>query len=395
MAKETEAWDATNNEGWYAISSPVNGISVADFVKGDDHNVYSYIEATNYWNEYRNPSTENGCAQFGFLTNGRGYLYRSTAEDVMFTGNSNVGTVNYTLSYANENDNFKGFNLIGNPFTHDIYKNDVAQEEGDLPAINSDKLAYGYYRLGTDGNWTGTIGYNNPIKAGEAVLVKATAGFDLTITNTNNPAAEFTEQSSKSGNDNIVFTVKNSKYTDVAYAMFNEGVGLNKIDHYNNDIQMLYISQNDADYAIATMPDDTRVINLGFEAKTMSQYSISLKAQGNFSYMHLYDKLTGEDVDMLIEDSYSFIGTPNDRKDRFVLRLTYNASIEEVEANEAFVYQSGSDIIVNGEGELQVFDMMGRKVMTQHINGTETVNMNANGVFIFKMNGMTQKVVVR
>ena len=177
--------------------------------------------------------------------------------------------------------------------------------------------------------------------------------------------------------------------------MFNEGVGLNKIDHYNNDIQMLYISQNDADYAIATMPDDTRVINLGFEAKTMSQYSISLKAQGNFSYMHLYDKLTGEDVDMLIEDSYSFIGTPNDRKDRFVLRLTYNASIEEVEANEAFVYQSGSDIIVNGEGELQVFDMMGRKVMIQHINGVETINMNANGVFIFKMNDKVQKVVVR
>ena len=394
MAKETEAWDATNNEGWYAISSPVNGISVADFVKGDDHNVYSYIEQYNYWNEYRATSTDYGCSSFTTLTNGRGYLYRSTAEDVMFTGNSNVGTVNYTLSYANENDNFKGFNLIGNPFTHDIYKNDIAQAEGDLPAINTNNLAYGYYRLGTDGTWTGTIGYQNPIKAGEAVLVKATVGFNLTITNTNNPAAEFTE-SSKSGNDNIVFTVKNSKYTDVAYAMFNEGVGLNKIDHYNDDIQMLYISQNDADYAIATMPDDTRVINLGFEAKTMSQYSISLKAQGNFSYMHLYDKLTGEDVDMLIEDSYSFIGTPNDRKDRFVLRLTYNASIEEVEANAVFVYQSGSDIIVNGEGELQVFDMMGRKVMTQHINGVETINMNANGVFIFKMNGMTQKIVVR
>lgn len=32
-----------------------------------------------------------------------------------------------------------------------------------------------------------------------------------------------------------------------------------------------------------------------------------------------------------------------------------------------------SDIIVSGEGELQVFDVMGHMVMNQHVNGVQTV----------------------
>jgi hypothetical protein len=157
---------------------------------------------------------------------------------------------------------------------------------------------------------------------------------------------------------------------------------------------MLYVINNGEEFAIADMPDNTSVINLGFEAKTMGKYTISLKAEGQYSYMHLIDKLTGEDTDMLVEDSYTFVGSQSDRNDRFVLRLDYNAGNIDSDS-DIFAYQNGSDIIVRGEGTLQVFDITGRMVMSTRIDGVETINSIGSGVYIFRMEGKTQKIVVR
>jgi hypothetical protein len=84
------------------------------------------------------------------------------------------------------------------------------------------------------------------------------------------------------------------------------------------------------------------------------------------------------------------MGSAVDRSDRFTLVFT------QVETDGIFAYQSGNDIIVSGEGELQVFDVMGRLVMSQQVNGVQTVEKpNQTGVYILRLNGKTQKIVVR
>jgi hypothetical protein len=68
----------------------------------------------------------------------------------------------------------------------------------------------------------------------------------------------------------------------------------------------------------------------------------------------------------------------------------------QVETGSIFAYQSGNDIIVSGEGELQVFDVMGRMVITQHVNGVQTFEKpSQTGVYILRLNGMSQKIVVK
>ncbi len=54
-------------------------------------------------------------------------------------------------------------------------------------------------------------------------------------------------------------------------------------------------------------------------------------------------------------------------------------------------------IIVNGEGELKVYDVLGRLVLQKHVNGVETYGRTSlqTGVYIFMMNGNAQKIVVR
>ena len=372
---ETKTYDIQ----WNAISSPVDNVVVTSFVKGDTHNVYRYDEKTVYWQEYR------GTNGFNNLQNGRGYIYRSTESGIEFQGEVITGTVSCAdyLSYACDNNRYIGFNLIGNPFTHDITWSNLTTKTNISSA--------GFFLLGADGNWSAQT-TSETIAPMQAFLVQATEGSP--VINISNTAGKGDD---RYGNDQIQFTVNNSEYSDVAYAIFREGHGLNKIEHRNDNIPMLYIINDDKDYAIAEMPDNTNVINLGFKARAIGQYTLSLNAEGRYSYMHLYDKLTGSDVDMLLDNSYTFVGSPSDRNDRFVLRLNYNAANIDTES-DIFAYQNGADIIISGTGELQIFDIMGHQVSTQRINGVETINVSTQGVYILRLVGTeikTQKIVVR
>ena len=131
---------------------------------------------------------------------------------------------------------------------------------------------------------------------------------------------------------------------------------------------------------------------VNFHASRMGEYTISVEAEGIGGYLHLVDLLTGNDIDLTRENSYTFIGAPSDREGRFILRFSSES------ASGDFAYQSGSDIIVSGDGTLQVFDVLGRFVSSHEIHGVQAVPAMPSGVYIFRMVGdsvMTQKIVVR
>ena len=97
---------------------------------------------------------------------------------------------------------------------------------------------------------------------------------------------------------------------------------------------------------------------------------------------------------MLLEKEYSFIATPSDKDNRFIVKLGYNPN-NEPSSDDIFAYQSGSEIYVTGNGELQIFDVTGRQVMNTTINGMESINIPNQGVYIFRLNEKVQKIVVR
>lgn len=383
VQKTIEASTYQGENKWYLIASPVNGQTFEDvtgLIDGTYHNIYRYDESTITWQEYRNSANE-----FSSFENGRGYLFRTTNSGaITFNGTLNNAPIRYNLSYTEEAGDYKGFNIIGNPYSHNIYKGSA-----DGNAIANDYLEENYCVLNTNGTWTLTTD-NVAIAPGQGILVQAKpeAGSIDIINSMVGPIG-------KADNDNIWFTVQNSEFMDKAFVEFREGHGFNKPAHHNADAPMFYVRYENEDFASVCMPDETEVINLQFESKNMSQYTLTVNANGDFSYLHLIDKVAGEDIDMLANDSYTFVGSSTDDKDRFEVVLRYNADPAST-ATETFAYQSGNDIIVNGEGELQVFDVMGRLVMTQHVNGVQTVEKpSLYGVYIFKLNEKTQKIVVR
>ena len=380
-------------DGWYLISNPLNSstvrptyaycVNLAPAAVGDEKqfDLYRYSESGKEWENYYAHTSDF------YLTQGMGFLYsRKESAIVKFLDSNHrlpVADVTPSLTYTEANGVMAGWNLLGNPFSHSITWDNI-----EATNVN----ATGYYKLGFDGAWTSDPSTTAAIKPMEGFLVKANAE-NPTVTIKNVASAS----KDRANDDFLAFTIANSKYSDVTYAMFSDGESLEKINHRNADVPMVYIPQDGQNCAIATMGDDIEVFALNFKAMTIGKYSLSVKMKGHFSYLHLIDKLTGEDVDMLLEEKYEFVGLPRDNEARFIVKLSYNAS--GVEFDE-FAYQNGDEIIVNGEGILQVYDVMGRFVSSYNVNGNMRINASqfSNAVYILKLIGndvKTQKIVVR
>ena len=389
--------NANPKDHWYTISAPVHtgsnnyvtigASTTVNLTNNGAYDMFAYDEPTHNW---LNQKSGSGATGFDKMYAGQGYMYRSIEKDLSYVGNTTVGPVYIALSYTSTLDvaGLKGFNLIGNPYTHSIAK-------GSGKAIDNSKLSTGCYALTNSGTWT-LITDGAEIKPNQGVLVEVSeAVADFQIKDINYVAP--TPDPGKYKNDNIKFIVESSEYSDAAYAWFDKGIGLTKINHRNENAPMLYIPQDDNNYAIATMSDDVKVFGLNFKAATMGQYTLSYKATGDYNYLHVIDRITGADVDMLLEGEYTFVATHNDKENRFIVRLDYMPNYGEGN-NEIFAFQSGSEILVSGQGELQIFDVTGRSVMTTTINGAESINLSAQGVYILRLVGnevKTQKIVVR
>ena len=354
------------NDGWYLIASPVAyTLAGQDMVSGTDYDLYRFNQtATNAeWENYK----AHSATDFTTLEVGRGYLY-ANANDITlsFTGvPSSNGVVELTYEAGHT---FTGWNLVGNPL------GTAATVEGD------------YYRMNDTHTGIMTTKGTGSVAVMEGIFVQATeAGQSVTFT-----AASKGVRANNT--ESVTLNVmRNDNVIDRAIVRFNNDRKLGKITLFDDDTK-IYIPQNDGDYAIVSS-NGQGTMPVNFKAKEMGMYTISVETEGiDLSYLHLIDRLTGEDVNLLIDSKYSFIASNSDIENRFI--LSFNENGINANGNETFAFQNGNEIIVNGEGELQVFDIMGRMVSNAIVNGVEAIAL-PQGVYIFKMNANVQKIVVR
>ena len=368
---------------WYTISSPlatstafvnVTNLIPSSGVTSTNYDLYRLNEAEGMWENARGNEDE----AFTTIDKGVGYLYANATEigHIAFADKVNVADVTRELTTGAAH----GFNLIGNPFTQNI-------KLGNVTGVT---LADGFYVLSNKGDWGSKL-TGSDIKPLQGFLVQATTAGTATISKYAASKGERSEQ-----NTNIEMIVSNSNHRDNAYAVFGEGTGLNKINHRNAEAPMLYVPQDGEDFAIAFMDENTNVFPLNFKAMTTGNYSISLKPTDNVNYLILIDNMTGEETNMLLEDSYSFIGSPADYASRFTVKLGVSNGNDD---DEQFVYQYGDELIIDGEGMLQVIDVLGRVVISEEVHG-QRVNVGGltTGAYIVRMTGnevKTQKIIVK
>ena len=126
---------------------------------------------------------------------------------------------------------------------------------------------------------------------------------------------------------------------------------------------------------------------------------------GDFSYLHLIDNITGMDIDCLRANEYKFEGKTTDFSSRF--KLVFDCTgIEEPDDDASigstFAFQMGDELVVNGEGLLQMFDIQGRCLMETQAFGQQSSHSLpkvAAGVYLLKLAGnkqvKVQKMVIK
>ena len=370
-----------HTQNWSTISTPIANAAIPEATAGI-HDLYRFDEPEQEW-EYYNDA--DGLT-FEKLVLGRGYLY-ANAEDITFelTGSLNTSSVEFSLSFTSGNS-LAGFNMIGNPFTHTISKSNLS---------TSATLANGFYVVGANGTWTAKA--DGKIAPMESVLIQANGKGTLTMS----PANTGSKRAARNENSYLTINVASKTHSDVAYVSFNDGMGLDKINHRNPDNPMLYIPVEGKNYAIAMMDKDVKEVPVYFNANRMAEYTISIEQNNcEFNTMTLVDKLTGIETNMLIED-YTFMARTFDDANRFVIRM----SIEDNDDSETenFAYVSNGSIVIEkieGNANIRIFDIMGRHIMGTNATGNANIPVEtmSTGMYIIQMsddNGVkVQKIII-
>jgi hypothetical protein len=382
--------ESTESDHWMFIASPVEESldpeNVGNIISGDenDYDLYRFNQsAAAEWENYK-AHTE------GFLIeNGKGYLYAYKYNVTLFyvgvPNNNTSKTVDLVYTNNSPHADTRGWNLVGNPFPAPAYSNKS------------------YYKMNAAGSDIEAVtNTSTQIGVCQGVLVRAT-GTNQTVTFTRSGAKSGDQPESK-GSIELTLTkggTRGEDFHDKAIVSFDEGTQLEKFI-FNEEHAKLFIPQGTEDYAIA-FSNKKGEVPVHFKTKEVGTYTITVvetfpetspetHGRASLQGVHLIDLLANVDIDLGVENSYTFIGSPADRQARF--KIVFK-NIEN-DGNDIFAYQNGSDIIVSGEGELQIFDVVGRMVMNQHINGVETINKpSQSGVYILKLNGMTQKIVIK
>lgn len=123
--------------------------------------------------------------------------------------------------------------------------------------------------------------------------------------------------------------------------------------------------------------------------------TVSSPLTSQFSVLHLIDNLTGANVDLLQNPSYTFTGRTTDYESRFKLVFVTNDNDNE---NFAVIGTDGQ-LIVNGAGTIQIVDMMGRIICSKSTEESINTNGMTSGVYVLQLitgsETKTQKIVVK
>jgi hypothetical protein len=411
----------TDNGGWYLIASPVAEAVTPTAQNGflaNEYDLYRFNQSAEL--EWENWKAQGEHYHFN-LEAGRGYLYANSGDVTLtFVGTPHTATepAEVPLAYDPAAD-FAGWNLVGNPLPG------IAFIDRDFYVMNGDR---------------------NEIVAAEGNTVELMEGI-FVIAEGENDTMTFTpaSQNAIANNASLVVSLSQGRGSviDRAIVRFDSNRTLPKFQLNPNNTKV-YIPQGGKDYAVVAA-EQTGEMPLNFKAEKNGTYTLRFDTKDvEFDYLHLIDNLTGADVDLLAVEpvetptgdsapepvdhsvvepvetptqgngpsmlrlrsatagsgtSYTFTARTTDYESRF--KLVFACGDGPSTGSGTFAYISNGNVIINGEGTLQVVDVMGRIIRTVGLSQcgshTTTTGMPA-GVYVLRLidgdSVRTQKIVI-
>lgn len=346
---------------------------------------------------------------------GKGYLMAVSqpsilmADGVLNTGNVSA-QVSRTQLYGYE-EPLMGVNMVGNPYQSYLDVDEFLTQNGLTTYYILDADAQGYIARVAGGSTPAeedaepfVVDYNAPqyLHPHQAFFVRVQSSTPLTFNKdmrkvTANSA--FRQEAPHYAMVNMICSDAQGR-NDVATIELDrpEMGGGEKIKGLRSGDANIWFSLGEQDLQVAFAPVGTSSAPLRFKAYNDGVYTLRWNtANADFHYMHLIDNITGANIDCLTASEYVFEGKTTDYSSRFRLVFDFTGVEENEDASptsqENFAFQSGDEVVVNGEGVLEVFDINGHKVMGCEVhNGQSRVALPtvANGMYVLRLTDAKQ-----
>lgn len=380
VEKNITAYTVTQNQGvslsdgWHFIASPITDDYIpAGSMVENTYDLFRLNPTTANWENYKNTTSHS---DFTTLNNGAGYLYANSEETILsFTGTLKPYAASESVSVST------GWNLIGNPFTYNVYAN------------------RSFYKMNEAK--TGVVAVSafstSPIAPCTGIVVKADNDGDVIFSKEAPAQSQGNNVSLQITLSQANTNIRNNAMLDNAIVSFNEGAQLQKF-YFGEPAANIFIPQNGDDYAII-FSDGHCDVPVYFNANELGKYTISFTNENmNLKDIYLIDLFEQQEIDMSINPSYTFIGSPSDRSERFKIVFKNN------DGNKTFAYINNGNIIITDDIEgatLQVIDMMGRMIVSREGDVSRNISTSGMtpGTYILRLINvdkvMTQKIVIR
>lgn len=453
---ETTTYDAAK-VGYFPTNTPYGtwrDVETAESV-GGSFDFYAYGEryyqhwinfkrkgVASFYDHWRQDPTEDGhhlnipYPNEERFINGKGYMMAvSERSMLMADGTLNNGPVNYTATYTTNpqatvyDEMVRGTNLIGNPFQSYLDFTEFASNNSGILTggntavyyiLDADSLGYISFTAGSSSNEFGATRYIHPH---QGFFVRVNSEGSLSFTDGMRVAGKYkspidpANPLSNFRNEQVNYPLVNllcfdaegkRDYTTVEINRPDVGGG-QKMKGLRLGDALLYARWDDVDYQTAFTPEGVREVPVRFEAIEDGIFTMKWNMlHGDFHYVHLIDNLAGADVDMLRATEYKFEGRTTDYASRFKLVFEVTGLEEPDDGDDpsagsgSFAFQMGDELIVNGAGVLQMFDLTGRCLLsTQTAGDQSSVSLPrvAAGMYLLRLTGSQQnriqKIIIK
>ena len=377
--------ESYNNGDYYLIANPLTSNVTPDaennHLLSGNYDLYNWDYTQDL--EWRNYEASN----FSLSSGAYGYLYANEAGATLtYTGIINPYT-SYMYRYCSvasnpDNYDFPGWYLLGNPYLYDAYLATAGTNGNALP----------YIKMNTTGDGFKNVAAGTPIEPMEGFFYQATTSASVYVVTT-----VPTVQSGSKLNMNLR---KGNKQLDNAILVFGGNQQLGKMTFRANSSK-IFMPVEGKDYAITSVEGQVGEVPVSFKAESNGTYSLSFTSEEvSFSYLHLIDNMTGNDINLLQTPSYTFDARTSDYESRF--RLVFATGSSTGSDTFGFVNASGNFCIFGLEGEatVQVIDVLGHVLSSEQFSGSYEKQLNvAPGVYMIRLiqgnDVKVQKVVVR
>ena len=429
---------------WDLIGSPVDGLSINDFVttnssvlatNGSAYAVGYHDNTDDSWTNYTT-STVGGAGNFD---TSRGYqMATSSGATMAFTGS--IATTDQTQSIINNNGNGNGgrrWNLVANPFPSYLNANTNAHASNNFLSVNASVIDSNFLSIyGWDADGSGYTIYNNTspatyIAPGQAFFVAAASSSAVDLS--------FTEamQTTTGGDDFISLGLANTSSEFSLYLhegqdkvattrfYFDYGLGLGLDPGYDAG------AYNSSMALSSRLAEDDQGINMSINAMNIDSFEqttiplVINREAGTTFRISMEDSTIPESVDVFLLDTQTQISTNLRGQDfiltpqsdlsgmgRFYLKMGSNSlGGNDIEESLISIYKpSDRDcIVMEGlsnlqSGEVTLYNIMGQEVLDQILTSNQstqnipTIGLDS-GIYIIKLKAdnliLTKKLIIK